>query len=261
LGLAIAGLATSAAFAQSGTPAGTAPPGPSSPATSESSPDAGVAVDVGELVKGLIKAVRKPPPKPAAPAETSAPATAAASADPVRPIDAAIVSPAFSTAAPVAVVPEPKPEPKAVLARPRPVETPFRPRVDPALPAASDSPVAPALAPAPSEPVRPIEVEPRSQVGPQAVAPAPTPAPPAAPARGERPTPAWPLMLLAAIAVAVAGGGRWLNRRRIWSRTRAALALSPRLELPGGGSSGAPLKFAGPPITIRTRMDMAPAHG
>jgi hypothetical protein len=266
LGMAIASLAATAAFAQSGTPAETPPPTQSSPASPQSSSDAGVSVDVGKLVKGLIKAVRKPPPKPAAPLESSASAQTdgavageAAPVEPLTPVETTIVSPVTATAAPIAA-PNPRSEPKADLAPTRPTETPFMPRVETAPRPASELPNAPATAP--SDPVRPTQVEPLPRAKPDAVASARVPDP-AAPTLGEDPSPAWPLMLLAAIAIAIAAavGGRLLHRRRLLSRTRAALALSSRLELPDDRVPPVPLELAGPPISIRTRLETVSAHG
>jgi hypothetical protein len=65
-----------------------------------------------------------------------------------------------------------------------------------------------------------------------------------------------PLIALLAALAAIAAGLSFSRARRI-ARTRAALALSPRLDLSKGGFSTGGLALAGPSVAIRARLDFA----
>jgi hypothetical protein len=68
-----------------------------------------------------------------------------------------------------------------------------------------------------------------------------------------------PLLGLLAAALAAAAALR-LRRVRLVARTRAALAIAPRLDPGLGASSVQGLSFTAPPLSIRARL--APAgHG
>jgi hypothetical protein len=66
---------------------------------------------------------------------------------------------------------------------------------------------------------------------------------------------AWVLvgLLAAALAAAIALTLRWRRIRRI-ARTRAVLALDPRIDHGVGASSIRGLSLAGPPVAIRARL-------
>jgi hypothetical protein len=67
------------------------------------------------------------------------------------------------------------------------------------------------------------------------------------------------LGLLAALAAIVAGLS--FSRARRIARTRAALALSPRLDVPIGAFSLGGLALAGPSVAIRARLETPEARG
>lgn len=144
-----------------------------------------------------------------------------------------------------------------------------QPAADPAPAGVTGQPPRPADAvppPAPDVPARPAGPAPADAAAPQPMASA-TPNLPgkAAPEPAGLAPIAWlPLVLLAA-AAAAASGVRLQRTRRI-ARTRAALALSPRLDLSAGAGSPGRLSFAGPalaapPLAIRARLDPPGARG
>jgi hypothetical protein len=63
--------------------------------------------------------------------------------------------------------------------------------------------------------------------------------------------------LLAAVAAAAAAAT--LRRARRIARTKAALSLAPRLDVVEGRSSFGALTLAGPPMSIRTRLEFGRA--
>ena len=250
-GLAIAALAAGPAFGQSesqaGTPAGTSPPSQTKPASSDSRPNVGVAVDVDELVKGFIKAVRKPPktdaPAPAPAAATAEDPPAPAEPPPATPVEAAIVTPA--------TLPAPAPElappstPPAAIAQPEPAPRPGQ--------APSRTPAGSGAAPTPLADAVPVRAAPEAAAPVQAetVAPVASPAPESRTPEEER-SAGWLLLIVAAVAAA---GAAALRRRRILNRTRAMLAWSARLEPLDRASWATPIQFASPPISIRARLE------
>jgi len=69
------------------------------------------------------------------------------------------------------------------------------------------------------------------------------------------------LLALVLAAAALAGAlAMAVRRQRMLSRTRGLLALSPRLE-PGSGGHRVPLRFAGPRISIRGRLETGTGRG
>jgi hypothetical protein len=69
-----------------------------------------------------------------------------------------------------------------------------------------------------------------------------------------------PLIALLAALAAIVAGLSFSRARRI-ARTRAALSLSPRLDLSMGGFSARGLALAGPSVAIRVRLDQPEARG
>ena len=246
-GLAIAALAAGPAFGQSesqaGTPAGTSPPSQTKPASSDSRPNVGVAVDVDELVKGFIKAVRKPPKADAPAPATAEDPPAPAEPPPATPVEAAIVTPA--------TLPAPAPElappstPPAAIAQPEPAPRPGQ--------APSRTPAGSGAAPTPLADAVPVRAAPEAAAPVQAetVAPVASPAPESRAPEEER-SAGWLLLIMAAVAAA---GAAALRRRRILNRTRAMLAWSARLEPLDRASWATPIQFASPPISIRARLE------
>ena len=230
-------------------------------------PKRGRLIDlIKTVVPPLIEAASSRPPPPREP--VSAPIVPAAAPPPVPQIVPAI---ALSPAGIGAVVVPPPPS--------RPVETQPRPAAPRPLPAAVAIPQAPPAArPAPKPPATP----PAETLAPLAPTTAPPPAappfadlspPPATIVRAETPpaaaepeTPAswWsgltvPLLAILAAIFVLAGAHRLRRMRRI-ARTRAALALSPRLDPVAGASSISGLSLVAPPLSIRMRLTPA-AYG
>lgn len=187
-------------------------------------------------------------PRPRAPADMAAPTPAAPAAAPaaVTPAPAVVATPAVVI--PRDVNPQPSPAPPRTEA----VAEPSRP-------------VRPVAEPAPATPVvQPAEPVSTPPAGPAAVAvsePAANPAPvPVATAEVATPilgATIWLLLGLLAAAGAAAAVVGWQHARRI-ARTRAVLALKPRLDLAAGATSLGGLALAGPPVAIRARLDGAP---
>lgn len=185
------------------------------------------------------------------------------SAPPEPAVAPAAVTPASAEPAAVAVAPAP-----AVVATPAAViPRDVKPQPSPVVPraAAVAAPPRPVAVPTPTTPVvQPAEPVSTPSTGPAVVAvsePAATQAPVAVAA----PEPATPVLgtttllmlgLLAAAATAAAVIG--LQHARRIARTRAALALTPRLDLSAGATSLTGLALAGPPLAIRARLDGAP---
>lgn len=197
-----------------------------------------------DLLIDMIKTLTQPRDPVAAPAPAAAP---------VEPLEPTIVS----TPAPAAVAPVlPKPVAATPLPRPRrvpPVKldqapppvrvTPPQPLiVTPPLPRPIDPPTpAIVLQPAPPPPLVAEQIEPIVT----------TPPPPAA----------WP-WLLAGVIVTLAAlfTTHQFRRHRRLARTRAAIALTPRIDLSAGVGGPLEVRFARPPLAIRATLGM-PAHG
>ena len=207
-------------------------------------------------VFNLLTKPRRPTAQPAPPPSTPAPVEPAA----VTPLP--VVQPAAVPVAPrpvprgVVVVPlvvkaTPSPTPK-----PSPLPKPL-PRAEPPTPLAAP-PTAAGPAP-PAEPAIAAPVEP----APPPQAPVIHSGPPASPVVSPAQRSAsllsqgnWLLLALLA-AAAIAAAATWNRARRI-ARTRAALSLAPRLDLSDGSSCSVDgLALACPPMSIRTRLEMA----
>lgn len=255
LWMAIASLATTAAFGQSTAPEGSPPKDQPSSSNSGSSSSTGVAVDVGSLVKGLVKAVRKPAPKPAPAVATAPPENPpAATTEPAQASQGAVAMPPASQLSPTvesasaSAIPttESVAQPKAITTSSPAVENPTRNRAVP-------TPI-PIAAPGPDRPIEPgalLQELPgppaaslAAQAKPNSDVPQPVPAA-ALPAPADSRRSAWLLALLA--AVAALAGGLFIRRQRILSRTRSALRVSARLEAPANGFRATPLAFAARP--------------
>jgi hypothetical protein len=104
----------------------------------------------------------------------------------------------------------------------------------------------------PAEPAPPPPITPVREAGVAAPAPA-LPAQRNASLLSQSP---WLLVLLFAAGAAIAAAIAWSRARRI-GRTRAALSLDARLDLAEGSCSAGGLALAGPPMSIRTRLDFA----
>ncbi|MCY7338560.1 MAG: hypothetical protein LH465_01150 [Sphingomonas bacterium] len=201
-----------------------------------------------QLLLDMIKTLTQPrdpgmtpPPVPAEPAGTA-------------------VTP---TPAPTFVTPVP---PKPVAATPLP-----RPRAVPAVkvePARPPRPTPPLVVAAPPPAPAVVAQVPRVIEPPAPVAPLPAPTIPMVAEQVEAvavttttPRAAWWPWLLAGMIVALAAAfaAHRLRRHRRLERTRAALALAPRIDWSAG--HGAPLRveFARPPLAIRARLEAA--HG
>jgi hypothetical protein len=120
-------------------------------------------------------------------------------------------------------------------------------------------PIEPVIA-APAEPTPPVVAE--TPVIDTRPAPPPA-APPAAAPSAQRNSSLlsqspWLLLALLAVAAAFAAGTAWTRARQI-ARTRAALSLDPRLDLSEGSCSTGGLALAGPPMSIRTRLEFGNA--
>ena len=67
------------------------------------------------------------------------------------------------------------------------------------------------------------------------------------------PTSSLLLALIAAAVIAAASVG--VQRARRIARTRAALSLEPRLDMPAGAGSASGITLAAPQLVIRARLD------
>lgn len=168
--------------------------------------------------------------------------------------------------APTVVTPVPPKPVVATLPRPRTVPgvkiAPVRPAPRPAPPRdVAVAPVAPAV----------IDQVPLAAEPPAPAIPAPTPmavetsdAEPAQPVAVTEPArwpSLWPWLLTGAMVAAAAGfGAQKLRHRRRLARTRAAVALAPRIDLATGRGGPINLAFAKPTLAIRARLDEV-AHG
>lgn len=220
-----------------------------------------------KLLRGLLQAITQPRPAAAAPAAPAEPlvTTQPAAGTPV----AAPVDPSPSPPSPAAPVPVPPagtvtaPPPAVSPAPHHAAETHPRPTVEPAV--ATPAP-RPGPRPAPPAHIEPAPAPPPAAVDEPAPAPAlepakPSSAPIAEPTRAILGTGTWLLLgLLAAAAAAAAAAMHWLRMRRI-ARTRAALALKPRIDLSAGASSIRGLSLVSPPLAIRARLAMPGASG
>jgi hypothetical protein len=227
------------------------------PAKSQVTTQPGISPELREkLLRDLLNAIapRRPAAAAPAPAQTS---------DPPIVITQPAATPGIVTASPVPPRPRPatgaaltpavtSPAPRPVattVPRPRPIAEPTRPVQ--ARPAPQAAPVAP-IKPAPVEPVPTIEP-------PVAAAPLPVADELAAPipqqSRAAFGAGIWlPLGLLAAAAAIAAATVMRVRRARRIERTRAALALKPRIDMAAGASSTPGLSLASPPLAIRARL-------
>ena len=158
-----------------------------------------------------------------------------------------------ATPAPVSTAPAPAP------AGPAAAPTVVPPKADPAPAPPRPSP---ATAPAPSEatvtapPAQSASTQPAATRNP---APQPIPAEPSPEPSPALPGPTgWALLGLA--AAALAGSMARLRRTRRIARTRAAVALAPRLDIWAGAGSLGGLTLAAPPLAIRARLDPSGAR-
>ena len=244
-------LLTGATIVQAQDATGT--PGNSGAIASQSAPAPGkVGIQPGispklrkKLLQDLLNAIAPPRPTAAAPAPALPTSTTQPAVTPSGTPGAVTVNP---------VPPPPRPA-ATTVPRPRPIVQPARPtpaRPDPRAAPAAPIEQSPTLSPvaAPAEPAPAIEPP---------IAAAPTPAvaepdqPIPAPARAI--FAARTLLLLGFLAVAAAAAAvmHWQRTRRI-ERTRAALALKPRIDLSAGASSVSGLSLASPPLAIRARL-------
>jgi len=212
-----------------------------------------------KLLIDVFKRLSRPraAPKPPPPVFTPAPAPPAAGAVP-------------APAAPV-VIAQPTPAPPA--AKPAAVAPVAVPRAAPPRPVPSTKPPPP-VEPAPASPVAAAVPQPPSPPVPEPAEPAvPAPEPPitisqppdtSAPASTPAEPPGYflaagtllPLIALLAALAAIAAGLSFSRARRV-ARTRAALSLSPRLDIPRGDFSLGGLALAGPSVAIRAWLDGA----
>lgn len=145
--------------------------------------------------------------------------------------------------------------PRAVAAQPSPA---------PSRPGAGVEPpgrVEPTAEPAAANPARPGEPDPRPAAVSDFAAGAEEASaaePVDGPARPTAGAALWVLLGLLAAAAIAASAVRVRRTRRI-ARTRAALALEPRLDASAGASSLSGLSFACPPLAIRARLDFGEA--
>jgi hypothetical protein len=215
-----------------------------------------------KLLQDLLNAVA---PRPAAPAATTAPAEA--SSTPPRTMNPAAPLPA-GTPTVVATPPPPRPAagaaltPAATLPSPNPAAVAPKPR--PPLPPAGSTPT--------PRPVPEIALSPPLDQPPKAkpilpTAPPPAPVPVAIEPVVQPPLPAAEtprsifgastmllLGLLAALAALAAATAMRVQRARRIERTRAALVVTPRLDLAAGASSIRGLSMGSPPLAIRARL-------
>lgn len=264
IGLTLLAMVSTAGLAQTGAPdAPKETPSSSESSSSSSSSGVGIGVDVGSLVKGLVKSIRKPPPKPAAPTapaiepvQTAAGSVPAAT-EPPEPVAAAIGSPASAAVPPPAAI-----VPATVVAQPQPRLKAPPPPPPPRMPALDESSQAPSPVVERNEtPALGLPPEPAVATAVISASPVVEQVPAAKPLmrrNGVLMRDVWMLLLL----VGAVGAAAWIGRgRRLVSRTRAALAVSSRLETGAGAFRSSPLQFAGPRLSIRTRLEPGPQHG
>lgn len=204
-----------------------------------------------KMVIDVFNVLTRPRPAPA-PAEPAVAAGAAPASTPVEPAAATTVFPA-PAAPPVAT---PAAAPAATPRDVKPASSSFEPRAPKA--AAPSRPIPPIAAPEPTTPAaQPAEKVP-TLPPPPAVARSLT-AEAATPVAGPEPTrptlipSIWMLLGLLAAAVVAASVIRLQRTRRI-ERTRAVLALKPRIDFSVGASSLSGLSLASPPLAIRARL-------
>lgn len=182
------------------------------------------------------------------PRDTAVPAaTAPAPVDPVTTPGATAPAPGPAGATAPAAAPTP------------PLGGQTQPSPAPPRPGAAAEPVRPvetSPAPAPASPARPVEAAPRDAAVP-ATAAAEDLAAAAEPDSPGSATARWLLLAAAAAAASVIH----LRRTRRIARTRAALALEPRLDLAAGASTLTGLSLATPPLAIRARLEPSGASG
>ena len=213
------------------------------------------AIDTGglrdQLLQGAINTILRPRrPRPPLPARPAPPVIA--TPDPAPPM---IVEPAPPSPAPAALQADPiepvRPAitPKVVpTAETAPPPRPVEPRVStpPATEPVTADPIAIEAAPIVAAPVAAA----RTIASPPAVEVAPTPI------LAPQPTiPAGLWLVLALFAAAIVAASAYARRARQISRTRAALALHPSLDLMAGSWSSSGLALAGPELAIRARLD------
>ena len=260
--LLLLGAGPSQAQDASGTipPAGTTAAQPEEPRDKPGADVEAPKVDPKLLIDmfNLLTRPRRPPAQPAAP-------------PPAPPLAPPRVEPAPT----VAVTP---------LQVPPPAAAPAPPRALPTTVATAPRDVRPNLSPAPKPPRRTIPPTPPAAPAELAAVPTPPELPVAAPTESAtRPSPPasvvqpvappspivlpaqrsssllakgnWLLLALLA-AAAIAAAATWKRMRQI-ARTRAALSLEPRLDLAEGSASVGSLALACPPMSIRTRLEMA----
>ena len=237
-------------------------------------------VDQGTSANGTAPvdpAVATPAPPPAKPRQVLLdmiktltqprdPAGTAGTAVPV-PLPAeptgTVVTPA---PAPTVVTPVPPKPVVATLPRPRTVPgvkiAPVRPAPRPVPPRdVTVAPVAPAMidqVPLAAEPSAPAIPAPTPMAAETSAA---EPAQPVAVTEAAHRPALWPWLLAGAMVAAAAGiGAQKLRHRRRLARTRAAVALAPRIDLAAGRGGPIKLAFAKPTLAIRARLDEV-AHG
>jgi hypothetical protein len=217
-----------------------------------------------KLLQDLLNAVA---PRPAAPTATTA-TTAPAEASSTPPGATQPATLPAGTPTVVATPPPPRPAagaaltPAATLPSPNPAAVAPKPR--PPLPPAGSTPTprpVPEIAPSP-----PLDQPPKAEpILPTAPPPAPVPVaidpvvqPPLPAAETPRSifgaSPMLLLGLLAALAALAAATAMRVQRARRIERTRAALVVTPRLDLAAGASSIRGLSMGRPPLAIRARL-------
>lgn len=194
-------------------------------------------------------ATSHPAPTPAEPSVapavvTTEPALAPALIAPAPVAPAVVIAPVV-IAPSVAVPPKPAPTPRATAVAPRPVAPP------PASTAAAEPQPAVPGAPVAAVPAPPVAAIVEAPLPPAPVAQVAPPSEPSKPEWGA----AVQLILGLLAAAAVAAGAMRLNRMRRIARTRAALALKPRLDLSAGASKTPGLALTGPRLAIRARLE------
>lgn len=221
---------------------GTAPVEPAVRPPAEPKPGAKLILDVlNELVR----------PRPAPLADTAAPSPsgpfpASGATDPAPAGAAAAEAVTASGAVPRDVKAEPAAAAPRPLAATESVPAPGVPAAAEPAGATSDANAGPP--PAPTVVAQPAAEE---RAGPDATTATPGSFPGAI---------GWLLLGLLAAAAGVASALHVRRTRRI-ARTRAALALEPRLDLSAGACTFTGLSLACPPLAIRTRLDLGETRG
>ena len=212
---------------------------------------------VGKALQTILDAINPPRPAAVAPAPKAEPVTPVVTPSPALPGGTPVaIVPASPVVAPVKPRPRPvRPTPRTIAAEtPPPVHAAVKPESKPLPPPVIDAPLPapPPIAEAAPPPIVAATPPPVAEI-------APAPSPVAAPVTLARGPPAWLLLLIATLAAAAAVGlARWRRVRRI-ARTRAALALSPRIDWGAGAAEPQGFSLAGPAVTIRARVEWGEA--